>query len=125
MAVELRHVVANTFELTKDLLVLVHLVAFRGEFRFHHSGAGRNETLGATAVIDWLNGRKIAYTSEFGDTQATPVNWHNGHTAMMGTSYNGTIPAGGSTSFGFQGTYSGSFAAPGSFTLNGSACTTA
>ena len=31
-----------------------------------------------------------------------PVNWHNGHTAMMGTSYNGTIPIAAATT-GVQG----------------------
>jgi endoglucanase len=36
--------------------------------------------------------------------------------------YNGTVPAGGSTSFGFQGTGSGT-APPTAFTLNGAACT--
>jgi O-glycosyl hydrolase len=39
-------------------------------------------------------------------------------------SYNATIAAGGSTSFGFQGTWTNSDAAPTSFTLNGVACTT-
>src|SRR3954453_1150664 len=32
-----------------------------------------------------------------GDVEAPPVNWHNGHTAMMGTSYNGTIPVAAAT----------------------------
>ncbi|MFF6959386.1 glycoside hydrolase family 6 protein [Streptomyces sp. NPDC008317] len=36
--------------------------------------------------------------------------------------YNGAVPAGGSTSFGFQGTGSGT-TSPTAFTLNGSACT--
>ena len=56
------------------------------------TSGGRNETLGATNVIDWLNGRRKAYTSRTGTVEAPAVNWHNGHTAMMGTSYNGTIP---------------------------------
>src|SRR3954469_4041818 len=61
------------------------------------TSGGRNETLGATEVIDWLNGRRKAYTSQTGTVEATPVNWHNGHTAMMGTSYNGTIPEAAAT----------------------------
>jgi hypothetical protein len=36
--------------------------------------------------------------------------------------WNGNIPANGSTSFGFQGTYSGSNAEPAAFSLNGSSC---
>jgi hypothetical protein len=37
--------------------------------------------------------------------------------------HNGTISSNGTTSFGFQGTYSGSNAAPSNFALNGTACT--
>ena len=61
------------------------------------TSGGRNETLGATAIIDWLNGRRKAYTTRTGAVEAPPVNWHNGHTAMMGTSYNGTIPEAAAT----------------------------
>ena len=32
-----------------------------------------NETLGATAIIDWLNGRKKAYTTRDGAIEAAPV----------------------------------------------------
>ncbi len=49
------------------------------------------ETHGATAVIDWLNGRRKGYTTRAGTTEVAAT-WHNGNTAMMGTSYNGTIP---------------------------------
>lgn len=38
-------------------------------------------------------------------------------------SYNATIPAGGSQSFGFQGTWSASDSSPASFSVNGVACT--
>ncbi|MFF1307939.1 glycoside hydrolase family 6 protein [Streptomyces sp. NPDC058307] len=37
-------------------------------------------------------------------------------------SYNGTLPTGGSASFGFQGTYSGTNAVPATFTLDGVTC---
>jgi hypothetical protein len=37
-------------------------------------------------------------------------------------SYNGSLSPGGSTSFGFQATYSGSNGNPSAFALNGSAC---
>jgi predicted acyl esterase len=56
-----------------------------------------NETLSTTAVIDWLNGRTKAYTTRTGDVEAVPVNWHNGKTAMIGTSYNGTLPIAAAT----------------------------
>jgi predicted acyl esterase len=55
------------------------------------TSGGRNETLAAKAVIDWLGGRAPAYTTRDGDTpvQAT---WTTGKVGMIGTSYNGTIP---------------------------------
>lgn len=50
---------------------------------------GRNETIGATAVVDWLNHRREAH-----DAQGTPApaEWSTGKTAMQGVSYNGTLP---------------------------------
>jgi hypothetical protein len=36
--------------------------------------------------------------------------------------WNGTIPVGGSVTFGMQGAWTGSNAAPAAFTLNGTAC---
>jgi predicted acyl esterase len=49
------------------------------------------ETHGATAVIDWLNGRRKGYTTKTGTTEVAAY-WHNGNTGMIGGSYNGTIP---------------------------------
>lgn len=43
-------------------------------------------------------------------------------TARNSADWNASIPAGGTQSFGFQGTYSGSNAIPGSFSLNGVPC---
>lgn len=50
---------------------------------------GENETIGARSVIDWLGGRAPAR-----DAEGTPVtaDWTSGKTAMMGVSYNGTLP---------------------------------
>ncbi|GAA4007256.1 Xaa-Pro dipeptidyl-peptidase [Allokutzneria multivorans] len=50
---------------------------------------GRNETIGARSVVDWLNGRTTAR-----DTANKPsvASWTTGKTAMMGVSYNGTLP---------------------------------
>jgi predicted acyl esterase len=66
------------------------------------TSGGRNETIGATVIIDWLNGRAKAYTSEFGDTLAAAPTWTTGKVGMMGTSYNGTIPEAAATT-GVQG----------------------
>ncbi|BBH71649.1 Xaa-Pro dipeptidyl-peptidase [Actinoplanes sp. OR16] len=53
------------------------------------TSGGRNETLGAKAVIDWMNGRARAF-----DAAGNPVaaNWATGRTGMIGVSYNGTLP---------------------------------
>jgi predicted acyl esterase len=65
------------------------------------SSGGRNETLGATIVVDWLNGRAKAYTTRTGDVEV-PATWTTGKVGMMGTSYNGTIPIAAATT-GVQG----------------------
>ncbi|MFE7777342.1 Xaa-Pro dipeptidyl-peptidase [Streptomyces sp. NPDC057445] len=53
------------------------------------TSGGRNETLGAKAAVDWLNGRARGW-----DPDGRPVGaaWSTGDTAMMGISYNGTLP---------------------------------
>ncbi|MEU2163610.1 Xaa-Pro dipeptidyl-peptidase [Streptomyces chengbuensis] len=53
------------------------------------TSGGRNETLGAKAAVDWLNGRARGW-----DPEGRPVGaaWSTGDTAMMGISYNGTLP---------------------------------
>ncbi|WP_199433370.1 Xaa-Pro dipeptidyl-peptidase [Qaidamihabitans albus] len=50
---------------------------------------GENETIGARSVVDWLNGRAAAR-----DESGAPAvaDWTTGKTAMMGVSYNGTLP---------------------------------
>ncbi|MFC0865539.1 Xaa-Pro dipeptidyl-peptidase [Sphaerimonospora cavernae] len=50
---------------------------------------GRNETLGAKAVVDWLNGRAKAYDAAGREVKST---WTTGKVGMIGTSYNGTLP---------------------------------
>ncbi len=53
------------------------------------TSGGRNETLGAKAAIDWLNGRARAGTSTA--VPSRPAG-STGNAAMMGISYNGTLP---------------------------------
>jgi hypothetical protein len=91
-------------------------------------GFTANVTLANTGTSG-INGWALDFSLPAGQTVTSSWN-----TALTGTSgaltarnvaYNGGIPAGGSTSFGFQGTYTGAFANPPAFSLNGSACTTA
>ena len=74
-----------------------------------------------------INGWKLTFTFP-GDQKITSA-W-NGAESQTGEnvtitneSYNATITAGGSTSLGFQGTWTNSDASPTSFSVNGSTCT--
>jgi X-Pro dipeptidyl-peptidase len=51
---------------------------------------GRVETLGAKAVIDWLNGRARGWDADTGEPVA--ADWTTGAVGMVGVSYNGTLP---------------------------------
>ncbi|GAA3490080.1 Xaa-Pro dipeptidyl-peptidase [Streptomyces cremeus] len=53
------------------------------------TSGGRNETLGAKAAVDWLAGRAKGWDPEGKPVEAT---WSTGDSAMMGISYNGTLP---------------------------------
>ena len=75
-----------------------------------------------------INGWKLGFTFA-GDQKVT--NAWNATTSQSGEavtttnmSYNATIPPGGNTSFGFQGTWTNSDSPPTSFTLNGTPCGT-
>ncbi|MEU1039715.1 cellulose binding domain-containing protein [Streptomyces sp. NPDC005551] len=80
---------------------------------------------GSAAVDNW----KLAFTLPSGqritnawNASITPT---SGAVTASGLSQNARIAAGGSQTFGFQGTYSGTFAKPAAFSLNGTACTLA
>jgi X-Pro dipeptidyl-peptidase len=49
------------------------------------------ETQSAKAIIDWLNGRAVAYDARVGGNPVT-ADWSTGDVGMIGSSYNGTIP---------------------------------
>ena len=76
-----------------------------------------------------INGWTLGFTLPAGQTITS--SWNAGLTGSSGAitarnvTWNGAIPAGGNTTFGFQGTFTGGFASPSAFTLNGSTCTTA
>ena len=78
---------------------------------------------GTTAINGWT----LAFTFP-GDQKIT--NAWNGVESQSGEavtitneSYNGAIPAGGSTTLGFQGTWTSSDTSPTSFSVNGTTCT--
>ncbi|WP_232248207.1 cellulose binding domain-containing protein [Streptacidiphilus rugosus] len=88
-------------------------------------GFGANVTLvnhGTTPVNGWTVGWS------FPNGQTVSQLWNGSYSQSGSTvsvtnlSYNGTIAAGGSTSFGFNGTWTGSNNPPTAITLNGASC---
>ncbi|PZG19423.1 glycosyl hydrolase family 5 [Micromonospora craterilacus] len=74
-----------------------------------------------------VNGWTLAYSLPSG--QQVTSSW-NATVTQSGSSvtarnlsWNGTLAPGGTASFGYQGTLSGAYSSPSSFTLNGTACT--
>jgi X-Pro dipeptidyl-peptidase len=53
------------------------------------TSGGRNETIGAKSVVDWLNGRARGQDAA---GAAVRAKWSTGKVGMMGVSYNGTLP---------------------------------
>ncbi|MGJ6970079.1 cellulose binding domain-containing protein, partial [Streptosporangium sp. G11] len=88
-------------------------------------GFGANVTI--NNLGDAVNGWRLTWS--FGGGQQITQIWNATQTQSGSTvtatnvGYNAAIPSGGSTSFGFNGSYSGSNPSPTSFSLNGVACT--
>ena len=57
---------------------------------------GINESLAPKAVIDWLNGRALGFTTIDGNAPVVAT-WATGKVGMTGTSYNGTLPLAAAT----------------------------
>src|SRR3954470_17160203 len=56
---------------------------------------GPSDVLSIKVVIDWLNGRVPGYDSVTGtDHPVVATRWHHGKSALIGRSYNGTLPNG-------------------------------
>lgn len=81
-------------------------------------------TNGGSAVNGWT----LTFTvgSNVRLAQGWSAQWSQSGTQITARneSWNGSLPAGGTTSIGYQGTYSGTLGQPSGFALNGSACTT-
>jgi len=70
-----------------------------------------------TVTWIWPGDQKITYPWNAQVTQ------RGANVTAVNMGYNGTVPAGGSTSFGFQGTWSSSNTPPAAFSVNCKACT--
>ncbi|MFE7231679.1 cellulose binding domain-containing protein [Streptomyces sp. NPDC001231] len=80
---------------------------------------------GSAAVDGWQLGFTLPSGQRVTSAWNATVNPSSGAVTATALSHNTRIAPGGSQTFGFQGTYSGTFAAPSAFTLNGTGCTTA
>jgi Glycosyl hydrolase family 12/Cellulose binding domain len=78
---------------------------------------------GSSAISGWTLGFSFPGDSKITSAWNATVTQSGNAVTATNLAYNGNIPAGGNTSFGFQGTYSSSNANPATFTLNGASCT--
>jgi hypothetical protein len=87
-------------------------------------GFGANVTV--TNLGDPVNGWQLTWS--FGAGQTIQQLWNGAYTqsgaevSVTNAAYNGAIPTSGTTSFGFNGSWTGSNPVPTSFTLNGVPC---
>ena len=93
-----------------------------------NTGLTENITItntGSSAVNGW----SLVFTLPSG--QSIVNGWNatysptSGQVTARNVSYNGAIPAGGSTTVGFQANHTGNAGTPTAFTLNGVACVNA
>ncbi len=83
------------------------------------TNTGSSTINGWTLSYNLPNGQRV--TSAWNAT----VSQSGSAVTAKNLSYNGTLAPGGTTAFGYQGTLSGSYSAPTSFSLNGTACSRA
>lgn len=80
---------------------------------------------GSAAVNNWQLGFTLPSGQRVTNSWNTTLSGSSGAVTASPVAHNAQIAAGGSQSFGFQGTYSGTFTKPTGFSLNGTACTSA
>ncbi|MFA3872759.1 glycoside hydrolase family 6 protein [Streptomyces sp. MMCC 100] len=79
-------------------------------------------TNNGAATSSWSLGWTYAGSQKVTNSWNAKVSQSGAAVTAANESYNGTLSTGGSASFGFQATYSGSNAIPAAFTLNGVTC---
>ena len=77
---------------------------------------------GSSAISGWTLGFTFPGDQHITSTWNGVESQSGENVTISNESYNAAIPAGGSTSLGFQGTWASSDAAPTSFAVNGTAC---
>ncbi|GCE50334.1 cellulose binding domain-containing protein [Thermosporothrix hazakensis] len=77
---------------------------------------------GSSAINGWRLGWTWAGNQRITNAWNATTSQNGNQVTATNASYNATIAAGGSVSFGFNGSYSGSNPQPSAFTLNGNPC---
>ncbi len=79
---------------------------------------------GSTTLNGWTLAWSYTAGQQVGQAWSATVTQTGSAVRAASLSYNGTLAPGASTSFGFNGTHTGSNPKPTAFTLNGITCTT-
>ncbi|SEG35037.1 cellulose 1,4-beta-cellobiosidase [Actinacidiphila yanglinensis] len=79
-------------------------------------------TNNGAATTSWKVGWSFAGNQKVTQGWSADISQSGAAVTASSLSYNGTVAAGGSVNFGFNGSYSGTNAIPTAFTLNGVAC---
>ncbi|MBD0841802.1 MULTISPECIES: GH12 family glycosyl hydrolase domain-containing protein [unclassified Streptomyces] len=80
---------------------------------------------GTAAVDNWRLGFTLPSGQSVTNAWNATLSGSSGAVTASPAAHNARIAPGGSQTFGFQGTYGGTFAKPAGFSLNGTPCTTA
>jgi cellulose 1,4-beta-cellobiosidase len=102
-------------------------VACRIDYTVNDWGSGFTASVKINNLGDAVSGWTLAFS--FAGNQRVSGGWQASwsqtgqNVTATNASYNAPIATGGSVEIGFQGTYTGTNAAPAGFTLNGTACT--
>jgi endo-1,4-beta-xylanase len=77
---------------------------------------------GTTAINGWTLAWSFPGDQKITNAWSAAVTQSGANLTATNAAYNGSIAPGGTTSFGFQGTYGSNDSSPTAFTLNGAAC---
>jgi len=77
---------------------------------------------GSSTINGWTLSYNLPGGQQITNSWNATVSQSGSAVTARNVDWNGTIPPGGTVSFGYQGTLSGSYSSPTSFTLNGTSC---
>jgi endo-1,4-beta-xylanase len=96
-----------------------------GSWQGGFQGDVRVTNTGATALTGWSLAWQFTGGQQVAQLWNGAVSQSAASVTVTNASWNGSLAPGGSASFGFLGSWTGSNPAPAAFTLNATACTVA